>query len=182
MGVMPVGRLLMNMATPMIIAMMVQALYNVVDSVYVSRVSESAVTALSLAFPVQMLQVGFSVGIGVGVNSLLSKSLGEKNQEMVNRAAGNGILLALGAIVLFMLFGIFGSRPYFQMQSKVAETVEGGTAYTAICCTFTFGIFVEVLGERLLQSTGRTFHTLISQGTGALLNILLDPVFIFGVD
>ena len=182
MGVMPVGKLLANMALPMIISMLVQALYNVVDSIYVSQVSESAVTALSLAFPVQMLQVGFSVGIGVGVNSLLSKSLGEKNQEMVNRAAGNGILLALGAIVLFMLFGIFGSRPYFQMQSKVAETVEGGTAYTAICCTFTFGIFVEVLGERLLQSTGRTFHTLISQGTGALLNILLDPVFIFGVD
>ena len=156
MGTMPIGKLLINMATPMIISMIVQALYNVVDSVYVSRISESAVTALSLAFPVQNLQIGFAVGIGVGVNSLLSKSLGEKNQQMANRAAGNGLVLALCATVLFMLFGAFGSRPYYEMQSEVAETVEGGNAYTSICCIFTLGIFVEVLGERLLQATGRT--------------------------
>ena len=182
MGVMPVGRLLVNMAAPMIIAMIVQALYNVVDSVYVSRISESAVTALSLAFPVQNLQIGFAVGVGVGVNSLLSKSLGEKNQEQCNQTAGNGILLALGAMVLFMIFGIFGSRPYYEMQSEVRETVESGVVYTSICCIFGLGIFVEVLGERLLQSTGRTVYTMVSQGVGAITNIILDPVFIFGVD
>ena len=182
MGVMPIGKLLINMAMPMIISMIVQALYNVVDSVYVSRISESAVTALSLAFPVQNLQIGFAVGVGVGVNSLLSKSLGEKNQEMANRTAGNGIVLALISAALFMLFGIFGSRPYYEMQSTVTETVEGGIAYTSICCIFTLGVFMEILGERLLQSTGRTVYTMITQGTGAIINIVLDSVFIFGVE
>ena len=136
MGVMPVGKLMVNMALPMIISMLVQALYNVVDSVYVSQVSESAVTALSLAFPVQNLQIGFAVGIGVGVNSLLSKSLGEKNQEAANRTAGNGLVLMLAATALFMLFGFFGVRPYYEMQSTVTETVEGGIAYSRICSVF----------------------------------------------
>ena len=180
MGVMPVGRLLINMALPMVIAMIVQALYNVVDSIYVSRISESAVTALSLAFPVQNILIGFATGIGVGVNALLSKSLGSGDQKTANRTAGNGFFLVAVATVLFALFGIFGTRPYFAMQSNVAETVEGGTVYTAICCAFSVGIFVEVLGERLLQSSGRTIYTLITQGTGAVLNIILDPLFIFG--
>ena len=180
MGVMPIGKLLFNMALPMIISMMVQALYNVVDSIYVSQVSESAVTALSLAFPVQNMQIGFSVGIAVGVNSLLSKSLGEKNQEGANYAAGNGIFLMLISVALFMLFGIFGARPYFAMQSTVAETVEGGTAYTSICCIFTIGCFTQILGERLLQASGRTFYSMISQTTGAVINIILDPIFIHG--
>ena len=180
MGVMPVGKLLLNMAIPMIISMLVQAFYNVVDSVYVSRVSESAVTALSLAFPVQNMQIGFAIGIGVGVNSLLSKSLGEGNRDKANRTAGNGVFLALIAVAVFMLFGFFGTRPYYEMQSDVAETVEGGIAYSSICCIFTLGVFVEILGERLLQATGRTVHTMITQGTGAIVNIILDPVFIFG--
>ena len=180
MGVMPIGKLLLNMALPIVIAMLVQAFYNVVDSIYVSQISESAVTALSLAFPVQNMQIGFAVGIGVGVNSLLSKSLGQKNQEAANFAAGNGITLMLIAAVLFLVFGIFGSRPYFEMQSDVAETVEGGIVYTSICCVFSLGIFVEVLGERLLQATGRTFHTMLSQGIGAVVNIILDPIFIHG--
>ena len=180
MGVMPVGKLLTNMALPMILSMLVQALYNVVDSVYVSQISESAVTALSLAFPVQNLQIGFAVGIGVGVNSLLSKSLGERDQEAANRTAGNGIVLMLIITVVFMLFGIFGVRPYFEMQSQVMETVEGGIAYTRICCLFTLGIFMEILGERLLQATGRTMHTMITQGVGAIVNIILDPILIHG--
>lgn len=180
MGVMPVPKLLVNMALPMIISMLVQALYNIVDSIYVSQVSESAVTALSLAFPVQNMQIGFGVGIGVGVNSLLSKSLGEKNQDAADRAAGNGIFLVIISTVLFMLFGIFGARPYFTMQSQVAETVEGGIAYTQICCLFTAGIFVQILGERLLQATGRTVLTMIAQGVGAIVNIILDPIFIHG--
>ena len=180
MGVMPVGKLMVNMALPMIISMLVQALYNVVDSVYVSQVSESAVTALSLAFPVQNLQIGFAVGIGVGVNSLLSKSLGEKNQEAANRTAGNGLVLMVAATALFMLFGFFGVRPYYEMQSTVTETVEGGIAYSRICSVFTLGIFIEVLGERLLQATGRTVHTMISQSVGAIINIILDPILIHG--
>jgi putative MATE family efflux protein len=180
MGVMPIGKLLFNMALPIIISMLVQALYNVVDSIYVSQISESAVTALALAFPIQNLQIGFAVGIGVGVNSILSQALGEKNQEKVNQAAGNGVLLALVASVLFMLFGAFGSRPYFAVQSDVAETVEGGAVYTSICCLLTAGVFVQVLCERLLQATGRTIFTMITQGTGAIVNIVLDPIFIHG--
>ena len=174
MGIMPVGKLLMNMATPMIISMLVQALYNVVDSIYVSQISESAVTALSLAFPIQNLQIGFAVGIGVGVNSLLSKSLGEHNQEAANRTAGNGIILMLIVTVAFVLFGIFGVRPYYEMQSTVEETVEGGIVYTSICCILTFGVFLSILCERLLQATGRTVHTMITQTLGAIINIVLD--------
>lgn len=180
MGVMSEGKLLVNMALPMIISMLVQALYNVVDSVYVSQVSESAVTALSLAFPVQNLQIGAAVGIGVGVNSLLSKSLGQKNQEAADRAAGNGIFLALIASVAFLIFGIFGARPYFAMQSQVEETVEGGAVYTSICCILTLGVFIGVLSERMLQATGRSVYTMITQGLGAIINIVLDPVFIHG--
>lgn len=180
MGTMPVGKLLVNMALPMIISMLVQALYNIVDSVYVSQVSESAVTALGLAFPVQNMQIGFAVGIGVGVNALLSQSLGRKDQETANWAAGQGIFLMMIATAIFMLFGIFGVRPYYEMQSNVAETVEGGIAYTQICCLLTVGIFVQVLCERLLQATGRAMQTMILQGTGAIINIILDPVFIHG--
>ena len=180
MGIMPVGKLLANMALPMILSMLVQALYNVVDSIYVSQISESAVTALSLAFPVQNLQIGFAVGIGVGVNSLLSKSLGQQDQEAANRTAGNGIILMLIVTAAFMLFGIFGTRPYYSIQSDVAETVEGGIAYTSICSIFSLGIFMEILFERLLQATGRTVHTMITQSTGAIINIILDPFLIHG--
>ena len=181
MGVMSVGKLLANMALPMVISMLVQALYNVVDSIYVSRISESAVTAMALAFPVQNLQLGFAVGIGVGVNALLSKSLGERNQEQANLAAGNGLTLMLIVSVGFMIFGLVGVEPYFRIQSQVAATVEGGIVYTRICCLLTVGVFVQILGERLLQATGRTVYTMIGQATGAITNIVLDPVFIFGV-
>ena len=180
MGVMPVGKLLVNMALPMIISMLVQALYNVVDSIYVSRISESAVTALSLAFPVQNMQIGFAVGIGVGINALLSKSLGEGDQEAANRTAGNGMILMFIVTAAFMLFGIFGVRPFYEVQSDVAETVEGGIAYSRICCVFVLGSFMQIYSERLLQATGRTVLTMITQATGAIVNIILDPVFIFG--
>ena len=181
MRTMSIGKLLFSMALPLALSMLVQAFYNVVDSIYVSRFSPSAVTALSLAFPIQHLIIGFATGIGVGMNSLLSKSLGENNRQRVNIAAGNGIFLMLIATALFMLFGAFGSRPFFEMQSDVAETVNGGTDYITICCLFSIGIFVEVLGERMLQASGRTIYTLFTQGTGAIINIILDPVFIFGV-
>ena len=180
MGIMPVGKLLANMALPMILSMLVQALYNVVDSIYVSQISESAVTALSLAFPVQNMQIGFAVGIGVGVNALLSKSLGENNPEAANKTAGNGVVLMLISTAIFMLFGFFGVRSYYEIQSTVAETVEGGIAYTSICCIFTLGVFIQVLMERLLQATGRTVHTMFTQGLGAVVNIILDPILIHG--
>ena len=180
MGVMPVGKLLLNMALPIIISMLVTALYNVVDSIYVSQVSESAVTALSLAFPVQNLQIAAALGIGIGVNALLSKSLGEQNQEAVNRAAGNGIFLAVVCTLIFVSFGLFGTHAYFDMQSDVPETIAGGTAYTKICCVFSLGLFIEILGERLLQASGRTIFTMFSQGAGAIINIVLDPIFIHG--
>ena len=182
MGTMPVGKLLANMAVPMIISMLVQALYNVIDSIYISRFSESAVTALGLAFPVQNVQIGLAVGIGVGVNSLLSKSLGEGNREKANRTAGNGIFLALVATAIFVVFGFLGVKPYYEMQGVSQEVVESGIAYTGICCIFTVGIYFEILFERMLQATGRTMHTMITQGVGALTNIVLDPIFIFGVD
>jgi putative MATE family efflux protein len=180
MGVMPVGKLLVNMALPMIISMLVQALYNVVDSIYVSRVSESAVTALSLAFPVQNLQIGFAVGIGVGINSMLSKALGERDQEAANKVAGNGMILMFIITAAFMLFGALGVRPYYEMQSTVTETVEGGIAYTRIYCLLVLGSFMQIYCERLLQSTGRTMLTMATQATGAIVNIILDPIFIFG--
>ena len=182
MGVMPVSKLLFGMALPMIASMLVQALYNVIDSVYISRYSEAAVTALGLAFPVQNVQIGTAVGIGVGVNSLLSKSLGEGNRERADRVAGNGIFLGLVATALFILFGLFGAAPYYSMQKTSAEILESGTAYTRICTVFTLGIFFEILFERMLQATGRTTHTMFTQGLGAVVNIVLDPIFIFGVE
>ena len=180
MGTMPIGRLLINMALPLMISMLVQAMYNVVDSIYVSRISESAVTALSLAFPVQNLLIGFSTGIGVGVNAFLSKSLGEGDRERANRSAGNGFFLVAIVVLGFAIFGAFFSRPYFEMQSTVTETIEGGTSYLSIISIFSLGLFVQVLCERLLQGTGRAFESMIVQLVGAVTNIVLDPVFIFG--
>ena len=182
MGTMPEGKLLLSMALPLAISMLVQAFYNVVDSIYVSRISESAVTALGLAFPVQNLMIGFATGTGVGMNALLSKSLGEGNQKRANQAAGNGLFLSLCFVVMFMVFGFVGARPYFAMQSSVEETINGGAAYISVCTMFCLGIFVEIIGERLLQASGRTVYTLFTQGLGAVLNIVLDPLFIFGFE
>ena len=182
MGTMPLGKLLFNMAMPLVLSMLVQALYNVIDSVYVAGYSQNAVTALSLAFPIQNLQIGFATGAAVGMNSLLSKSLGEGNRERASRAAGNGIFLTLLFVVLFMLFGFFGADAYYNMQNISAETAKAGTAYTSICCIYTAGVFIGILGERLLQASGKTIYTMFTQGTGALLNIILDPLFIYGFE
>ena len=180
MGTWPIGKLLINMALPLVISMLVQALYNVVDSIYVSRISESAVTALGLAFPVQNLLIGCATGVGVGVNSLLSKSLGERNHERANRSAGNGILLSVLFAAAFLIFGLFFAKPFFVTQSTVTETVEGGSIYLAIVTIGSIGIFVEILYERLLQASGNAFLSMITQTTGAVLNIILDPILIFG--
>ena len=182
MGVQPVGRLLAGMAIPMMISMLVQALYNVVDSVFVSRISENAFNAVGLAFPLQNLMIAVGAGTAVGINTLLSRSLGEKKQDMADRAAGTGIFLSLCSAVVFALIGIFLSRPFFMAQAKtVPEIVEMGTAYTRICLGLSVGLFCQFCFERLLQSTGRTMLSMVTQLIGAIINIILDPVFIFGL-
>ena len=178
MGTWPIGKLLINMALPLVISMLVQALYNVVDSIYISRISESAVTALSLAFPIQNLLIGCATG--VGVNSLLSKSLGEQNYERANRTAGNGVGLSCLFSALFVIFGLFFARPFFATQTTVTETLEGGSIYLAIVTIGSIGIFIEILFERLLQASGNAFQSMITQTVGAVTNIILDPILIFG--
>ena len=180
MGVAPVGRLLVSMSVPMMISMLVQALYNVVDSMYVSRVSEEALTALSMAFPLQNLMIAVASGLGVGINAVLSRALGAKDGKQVNRAATNGIFLLILCALAFTAAGFFLPGPFFRMQTDIAPIVESGVAYTSIVMAGCFGLFMQVLFERLLQSTGRTTLTMASQATGAVINILLDPVLIFG--
>ena len=180
MGTWPIGKLLVNMALPLVISMLVQALYNVVDTIYISRISESAVTSLGLAFPIQNLLIGCATGVGVGVNALLSKSLGEQNYERANRTAGNGFMLSCLFSVAFLIFGLFFARPFFATQTAVAETLEGGSIYLTIVTVGSIGIFVEILFERLLQASGNAFQSMITQTVGAVTNIILDPVLIFG--
>lgn len=181
MGVMPVGRLLMTMSVPMMLSMLVQALYNVVDSYFVAKISQDALNAVSLAFPVQNLMIGVAVGTGVGVNALLSRSLGEKNFEAANEAAGNGILLAFLSGLVTILVGLTVPRFFFQVQTDIPGIVEQGTAYLTICCTCSMGLYMGIMFERLLQSTGKTVYTMITQGIGAITNIIMDPVLIFGL-
>ena len=180
MGYMPVAKLVTTMSLPMIISMLVQALYNVVDSMFVSRVSENALTAVSLAFPAQNLMIAVATGTAVGVNALLSKSLGEKNQKRADSVAENGVFLALVGFVVFLLFGLFGTGAFLRSQTDIKEIVDYGTDYLTVCCCFSFGVFGQIMFERLMQATGRTFYTLITQGVGAVVNIILDPIFIFG--
>ncbi len=181
MGIMPVNRLLLSMSLPMMISMLVQALYNVVDSIFVSRVNENALTAVSLAFPIQNLMIAVAVGTGVGINALLSKSLGEKNYDRVNRTANNAVFLS-GISYLFMLLtGVFGIGIFYRSQTSDPQIIQYGISYARICCCCSFGVFLQVTMERLLQSTGRTFYTMIIQGTGAIINIILDPILIFGL-
>ena len=181
MGTMPVGKLLINMSLPMIIAMLVQAFYNVVDTYFVARISIDAVTALSNAFPVQNLMIGVATGTGVGVNALLSKSLGEKNQKRANKVAANGILLAMVGYCLFLLFGLFFTDLYMNQMTDKTNVVQMGTDYLMICSVFSFGIFGEIMFERLMQATGRTVYTMFTQGIGAIINIILDPILIEGL-
>ncbi len=180
MGVMPIDRLLISMSLPMMISMLVQALYNIVDSIFVSRVSENALTAVSMAFPIQSLMIAVGVGTAVGVNALLSKSLGEKEFERANRVAENGVFLAGASYILFLLIGVFAVEPFFKSQTDIAEILEHGEAYLRICCFASFGIFFQCTLERLLQSTGKTMYAMITQGLGAVINLILDPIFIFG--
>jgi putative MATE family efflux protein len=181
MGTMPVNRLLITMSLPMMASMLVQALYNIVDSIFVSRINENALTAVSLAFPIQTLMVAVGVGTCVGINAVLSRALGEKNQEMVNKTAGNGIVLMAASYVVFLLLGLFATKPFYLSQTADAQILQYGYDYLSLVCCLSFGIFAQFTFERLLQSTGKTFYIMITQGIGAVINIILDPIFIFGL-
>ena len=182
MGVMPVGRLLFNMAGPMIVSMLVQALYNVVDSMFVARINENALAALSLAFPMQNLMIAVGTGLGVGMNAMISRSLGEGRNDWANRYAMQGVLLQGIGYLLFLCIGLFGARPFIAMQAGGIEQItDYGTTYLMLCCVLSFGFFLQMTMERILQSTGRTMLTMITQSVGAVINIILDPILIFGL-
>ena len=180
MGIMPIPKLLISMSLPMIASMLVQALYNIVDSMFVAQLNEGALTAVSLVFPVQNLMIAVASGTGVGINALLSRSLGEKKLDQANKIASNGVFLALVSSLVFAVIGIFCSRLFFAAQTTDAQIVEYGTQYMSIITIASIGIFLQVTYERLLQSTGKTFFNMITQGTGAIINIILDPILIFG--
>ena len=181
MGVMPVNKLLLSMSLPIMISMLVQALYNIVDSIFVAKISENALTAVSLAFPIQSLMIATATGTGVGVNAILSKSLGEKNFEKANKTAANGVFLAVLSYLLFVVVGIAATVPFYQSQTGDEEILGYGIQYLTIVCVASIGIFAQIIFERLLQSTGKTIYTMITQGTGAVINIILDPILIFGL-
>ena len=180
MGIMEISPLLVKLSVPMMISMLVQALYNVVDSVFVSWVSEEALTAVSLAFSLQNMMIAVGVGTGVGVNAMLSKSLGEKNQKRANATAENGIFLSVCSFLVFLVIGLTCIKPYFYAQTSDDAIALQGIRYLSVCCIFSLGLFTQTMGEKLLAATGRTQLSMISQLVGAVVNIILDPIFIFG--
>ncbi|WP_423190049.1 MATE family efflux transporter [Alkalibacterium sp. f15] len=180
LGTMPMNKLILTLSVPMMISMSIQSLYNVVDSIFVAQISEEALAALSLVFPIQMLMVAIGIGTGVGMNAEVSKRLGEGNRKLASAAANNGVFLTLFHYGLFLVFGLLLVRPFFEMQTDNAEIIRYGMEYTVVITTLSVGKFLQFTYERILQSTGRTFYTMITQGTGAILNIILDPILIFG--
>ena len=181
MGTMPVNKLLLSMSLPMMLSMLVQALYNIVDSIFVAKISEDALTAVSLAFPLQQLMIALGAGTCVGVNAVLSRALGERNYKKVNSSATNAVLLMVLNSLVFVLIGLFVVKPFYLAQTTDVEIVEYGVQYLSIVCVFSFGIYFQFIFERLLQSTGKTFFSMITQLVGAITNIILDPILIFGL-
>ena len=173
MGVMPVKRLIISMSLPMMASMLVQALYNIVDSIFVSQINEQALTAVTLAFPIQTLMVAVGSGTGVGINALLSKSLGEKKIDRSDAAANTGLLLIFFSYLVFLLIGIFGMELFFNTQTSDPQIVEYGISYLRIVCCLSFGMLFQMTFERLLQSTGMTVYSMVSQMTGAIFNMAL---------
>lgn len=180
MGIMPVNRLLISMSLPMMLSMLVQALYNIVDSIFVSRIDENALTAVSMAFPIQSLMIALGAGTGVGVNALLSRSLGEKDYEKADKTAVNGVFLYVLSYLVFLIIGLLVTTPFYLSQTTDAQIIDYGKQYLTIICCCSFGMYTQFIFERLLQSTGKTIYTMVTQGTGAIINIILDPIFIFG--
>lgn len=181
LGVMPIPRLLISMSLPIILSMFVQAFYNVVDSFFVARISEDALAAVSLAFPIQHLMISVSTGTAVGINAIVSRSLGEKDIEKANLTANNGLFLAFIGSLLFVIFGLLFAGSFMEMQTSQQQIVTYGQDYLRICCVLSIGAFGQVTLERLLQSTGKTFYTMITQLLGAVVNMILDPILIFGL-
>lgn len=181
MGVMPINKLLVSMSVPMMVSMLISALYNIVDSIFVSRICEDALTAVSMAFPLQCLMMGLGIGTGVGVNALLSRALGARKFDDVNKVAMNGVFLAAVCYVVFLFVGLFAVRPFFASQTDDPEILEYGIQYMTIVCTCSFGLYFQFIFERLLISTGRTVLSMITQSTGAIINIIFDPICIFGL-
>ena len=181
MGTMPVPKLLFQMSIPMMLSMLVQALYNVIDSIFVAQINENALTAVSLAFPLQNLMISIAVGTGVGVNALLSRSLGEKNMKAVQDTARNGLFLSVASFIVFALFSLIIIKPFLSFQTNDSQILEYGTTYLRIVTLLSAGVFMGIMLERLLQATGRTFYTMLSQGFGAIINIIFDPILIFGL-
>lgn len=181
MGTMPVGKLLIQMAVPMMISMTVQALYNIVDSYFVAQINQNALTAVSFAFPIQSLMIAFATGTGVGINSLLSMRLGQKNFQAVNQTAENGIFLSICTTIVFIIMGCTIPQMYFESQTQDLQIIQYGVSYLKICLIGSVGLFVGIIFERLLQSTGRTLFSMIAQLSGALTNIIFDPIMIFGL-
>lgn len=181
MGVKPVGKLIMSMSLPMMASMLVQALYNIVDSIFVARINEDALTAVSMAFPIQNLMIAVGAGTAVGVNALLARSLGAKDHKRVNKIAENAVFLAVMGYVIFLLVGLFLSEPFYRSQTDIEPIINYGKEYMTVCCCFSFGIFIQLTFERMLQATGKTIYTMFTQGVGAIINIILDPILIFGM-
>ncbi len=180
MGTMPINKLLLSLSLPIVASMLVQALYNIVDSVFVSMYNADAFTAVSLAFPLQNLMIAFATGTGVGINALLSKSLGEKKFERANKAANHGIFLSLVHYVIFLLIGIFGVRAFFTAQSSDPEVINYGVEYASVCLIASIGVFTQITAERLLLATGKSVLSMATQLTGAVVNLIMDPILIFG--
>ena len=181
MGTMKINALLLSMSVPMMISMLVQALYNVVDSIFVSKIDEYALTAVSLAFPMQALVIAMAAGTGVGVNALLSKRLGERRVEDANRTANISVTIAAAEYLVFLVIGIVFAEPFFAVQTEIAEIVSYGKSYMSICMICSIGMFGQMCMEGLLQATGRTFWSMVTQLTGAIINLILDPILIFGL-
>ena len=182
MGVMPVPKLVLTMSVPIMVSMLVQSMYNIVDSIFVARISEAALTAVSISFSIQNLMIAIGVGIGVGVNALLSKNLGEGNQKQAQRIALQGIFIEILICAVFILVGFFAMDIFFRGQTEDEEIIALGKEYLSICCIFSVGLFAQLIFERLLQATGRTMLSMISQCVGAVINIIFDPILIFGVE
>lgn len=181
MGTMEVRRLILTMSLPIMISMLVQALYNIVDSMFVARVSEAALAAVSLCYPIQMIMVAVACGTGVGINALLSRYLGEKKQEKASQVAMHGLFCAICNWLVFAVIGLFFSEAFLRLFSDDVQIIMMGISYMQICTICSFGVFVQITYERIMQSTGNTIYNMVIQGVGALINIILDPIFIFGL-
>lgn len=181
MGVMPIDKLILSMSLPIMISMLVQALYNIIDSIFVAMIDENALTAVSLAFPIQNLMIAVGVGTAVGVNALLARSLGERDFDKVNKIAENAVFLILLSYLAFLLIGLFFVEAFYQGQTDIEEIILYGKQYLTVICCFSFGVFTQFMFERMLQATGKTLYTMFTQGIGAIINIILDPILIFGL-